>query len=117
VLPSSRPPENRDAIFHGPAGSPGPNRNTHAGAVIAIAPNASAAPPPAGITGPSSGSSATAHRVKSARISPARSANLRSQPRTVSGYAPNRAAIGRNPSPATFRLDRLADHRHLVLTT
>src|SRR5450432_412676 len=102
VLPSSRPPENRDAISHGPAGSADPNRNTHARAVIAIASNASATPPPAGMIAPSSGSSATAHRVKCARISSARPANRRSQPRTVSGHAPNRAAIGRNPSPATF---------------
>ena len=102
VLPSSRPPENRDAISHGPAGSASPNRNTHALPVIAIASNASATPPPAGMIAPSSGSSTTAQRVKCARISSARPANLRSQPRTVSGYAPNRAAIDRNPSPATF---------------
>jgi hypothetical protein len=54
------------------------------------------------MTGPSSGSSATAQRVKCARICSARSANRRSQPRTVSGHATSRAAIRRNPSPATF---------------
>ncbi len=99
MLPSSSPPDNRDAICHDASG---PNRNTHARAATAIASNASATSLPAGITTPSSGSSATAQRVKCALISSARSANLRSQPRTVSGYAPNRAAIRRNPSPATF---------------
>ena len=59
-------------------------------------------PLPAGNTGPSSGSSATAQRVKCARISAARSANLRSQPRTVSAGTPNRTPIGRCPSPAAF---------------
>ena len=57
---------------------------------------------PAGSTGPSSGSSTTAHRVKCALIRSARSANRRSQPRTVSAGTPNRPAIGRCPSPATF---------------
>ena len=70
--------------------------------MTAIASNASATSLPAGSTAPNSGSNTTAQRVKCARIHSARSANLRSQPRTVSGYAPNRAAIRRNPSPATF---------------
>ena len=51
---------------------------------------------------PSSGSSATAQRVKCALISSARSANRRSQPRTVSACTPNRPAIRRYPSPATL---------------
>ena len=99
MLPTAPRPTARYAIRHG---SPGPNRNTHARAATAIASNASATPLPAGSTGPSSGSSATAHRVKCARICSARSTNRRSQPRTVSAGTPNRAAIRRYPSPATL---------------
>lgn len=44
-LPSSSPPDNRDAISHGSAG---PDRSIHALAVIAIASNASATSLPAG---------------------------------------------------------------------
>ena len=98
MLASSPPADNLEATSHGPAG---PNRSTHALAATAIASNASATSPPAGSIAPSSGSNATAQRVKCARIGSARSANRRSQPRTVSGYAPTRAAIRRNPSPAT----------------
>jgi hypothetical protein len=61
VLLNSTPPDSTLAIRHG---SPGPNRNTHALTLTAIASNASAIPPPAGSTAPISGSSATAHRVK-----------------------------------------------------
>lgn len=99
MLHNSTPADSTQAIRHG---SPGPNRNTHARAATAIASNTSAMVLPAGSTGPSSGSSATAHRVKCALISSARSANRRNQPRTVPAGTPNRQAIGRCPSPATF---------------
>jgi hypothetical protein len=62
VLHNSTPPDSRQATRH--TSSPAPNRSTHARAATAIASNASATPLPAGITGPSSGSSTTAHRVK-----------------------------------------------------
>ena len=51
---------------------------------------------------PSSGSNATAHRVKCERITSARSRNRRSQPRTVSACTPSRPAIRRYASPATL---------------
>ena len=40
--------------------------------------------------------------MNNARTSPARPTNRRSQPRTVPAGTPNREAIGRHPSPATF---------------
>jgi hypothetical protein len=49
-----------------------------------------------------SGSNVSAHRVKCTLTCSARSANRRSQPRTVSAGTPNRPAIGRYPAPATF---------------
>jgi len=79
-----------------------PNRNTHARPATASASNASATPLPAASTEPSIGSNASAQRVNSARISSARATNRRSQPRTVSAGTPNRSAIDRHPSPATF---------------
>jgi len=79
-----------------------PNRNTHALTATAITSTASASAPPAGNTGPNSGSNANAHRVKCALIASARAANRRSQPRTVSAGTPNRPAISRCPSPRTF---------------
>ena len=108
------PPDSRETTCHGSAGA---NRNTHARTATAIASNPSAAPPPAGSTGPSSGSRTTAHRVKCTRISSARRTNRRSQPRTVIGQTPNRAAIRRNPSPAIFASTSRTDHRDLILTT
>ena len=47
---------------------------------------------------------------------PARSANRRSQPRTVSACTPNRPAIRPMPRARDLRLDRRTDHRHLVPT-
>jgi Transposase len=100
VLRDNSPPaDKRLTICHT---GRGPNRNTHALATTATASNASATPLPAGNTDPSSGSSATAQRVNNARINSARPTNLRSQPRTVSAGTPNRDAIPRHPSPATF---------------
>ena len=93
------PPDNLDTTGHGSAG---PNRNAHARAATAITSSPSAMPLPAGITGPSSGSSATAHRVKWLRNNSARSANRRSQPRTVSAGTPRPRAIRRYPMPETL---------------
>jgi hypothetical protein len=64
--------------------------------------SASANPPPAGSTGPSSGASTNAHRAKCTRIASAPAANRRSQPRTVSFGTPSRAAIRRCPTPVAF---------------
>ena len=99
MLHNNNPPDSRQATRHT---SPAPNRNTHARAATATASNASATPLPAGITGPSSGSNTTAHRAKYPRTSPARNANRRSQPRTVSFGTPSRPAITRCPAPAIF---------------
>lgn len=67
---------------------------------------------PAGSTAPNSGSNATAQRVKCALTSPARSANRRSQPRTVYPQPRSDPSI---PLPSNGRLDRCPDHRDLVL--
>ena len=96
---NSPPADNRLTICHT---GRGPNRNTHARPATATASNASATPLPAGSTDPSIGSSAIAQRVNNTRINSARPTNLRSQPRTVSAGTPNREAIRRHPSPATF---------------
>ena len=99
MLLNKAPPDKKLTISHT---GRGPNRNTHALAATATAFNASATPLPAGSTDPSIGSSATAHRVKQRPDQQPRTPNRRSQPRTVSFATPNRTAIGRCPSPATF---------------
>ena len=93
---SSPPADKRLAIRHT---EHGPNRSTHARPATAIASNASTTTLPAAKIGPSIGSSTTAERVNSARITSAFASNRRTQPRTVPAGTPNRAAIGRCPSP------------------
>jgi hypothetical protein len=96
---SRPPPVSDEANLHG---GRGPNRRTAAAAAAPIAPTASANAEPAGATGPSIGSNATAQRVKCSRIRSAIAPNRRSQPRTVAAGTPRRAAIGRCPDPAAF---------------
>jgi hypothetical protein len=61
VLHNNAPPDSELASGHAAVE---PNRSTHARPATAIASNASAPAEPAGVTRPSCGSKACAHRVK-----------------------------------------------------
>ena len=89
-----------------------PSRSTHARTATPIASSASANPPPVGAIGESSASNANAHRVKCERIASALPANRRNHALTVpTGTASSRAI---RTYPTRLRLDRPADHLHLV---
>ena len=88
-----------EAISHGDtAGSCG-QRQAIAAAAAATATTASATAGPAGASGTGSALTAAATRVKTSRTWPARAANRRSHPRTVSSGIPSSAAIRRCPRP------------------
>jgi hypothetical protein len=85
--------------------SPMPNRAPTPAAVAPIAAMASAHADPAGPGSTGSGARARHQRVNTARTGSTRAAKRRSQPRTVSGGRPSRAAISRCPAPVAFAVN------------
>lgn len=78
----------------------GPNRRTAAPAATPIASNASATGDPRDSIGPNDGSNRCANNQNSRRVSSARAANRRSQPRTVSAGTATIPQRRRWPEPA-----------------
>ena len=93
----------------------GPNRRTAAAAATPIASNASATGDPRDSIGPNDVSNRCANSQKCQRISSARQAKRRNQPRTVSAGTPTIAAIRRAPEPAAHA-NTAADTREQAST-
>ena len=87
------------ATSHGDTVSGRGQRRPIASAAAATATTASATADPAGASGTGSALTAAATRAKASRTCPARPANRRSQPRTVSAGTPSNRAIRRCPTP------------------
>jgi hypothetical protein len=102
VLDNNPPPDNRAANRHGPAG---PKRNTAARVANPMASTASPTAVPVGDGGSDAGANTNAHRTNNAANSIAPHRNRRSQPRTVEGGTPSRAAIRRCPAPAACSIN------------
>jgi hypothetical protein len=98
--PHNSPPVSATASSHGPARIP--SRSLHSRTALPSASTASPSGEPAGLAGAGAASSARTHRRAATHSVSARREAARSQPRTVDGARPSRAAITRCPFPCAL---------------